>query len=188
MNDYLAKFYFSLAEELIPEIAERPISSDKEFAVILENGDTLSAVDIERISESTSLVPIFFVISRDESLDISRLYSRWLGAPTVIPKSLRDAVSAISECNFSVSEKSDGALLSFLAGTPAYLNSGSRGCREIIADFSKSAFFSSMFIPYTKGRINLIKRVSVDRALYREEIKKLRTDICAKLSDILGKS
>lgn len=188
MKDYLESFYFSLAEEITPDIPSCRASGDKEFGVILGGGDTLSPSDIEKISERTSLSPVFFAISRDGSLDISRLYSRWLGAPLIIPKTISAAVSAMRECNFTITEEAVGALLSLISGTPAYLNSGSEGCREIIGEFSKDGFFSSVFIPYTKSRTELIKRVTVDRDLYEAEIKKLRADICAKLSGILGKA
>lgn len=187
MKDYLESFYFSLAEEITPDAPDVRASGDKEFAVILGDGDTLSPSDIENISKRTSLSPIFFAISRDVSLDISRLYSRWLGAPLIIPRGLSESVSAMRECNFTVCENSVGALFSFISRTPAYLNSSSDGCREIIAEFSGEGFLSSVFIPYTKGRTELIKRTTVDRGLYSAEIKKLRASICTKLLGILNK-
>ena len=175
-----------ISEKLIPNpnITPREKSSNS-FAVILEDGQSISIQDVCKIKERTSLSPLFFVISPTRTLDISRRYSRILDGRLALAKSYSSAVELLSNLSFTVCESLFGSYVSFFAGTPTYICDNSPLSRTFIREVSVCSLPEDIFIPFQKNKTEKIRRVDTNAASFALARKKLRTDFGTKLSSIL---
>jgi len=182
MRSVWERFYYSVADALIPNVFPPKKHREKnKFAVILSGGETLTADDINKISQRCNLTPLFFALSREGELDLSRSYARSLDTTVVIPKNHIEFAFAAKECAFSINESALGGILSFFSHTPAYLNSGCKDCRTLIGELTECGISPPLFMPYTKNRAYIINKVRVTDYEFYVAIKKLRTLIGTKL-------
>ncbi len=172
-----------VSENLIPEIKFKAENKKRHsFAVILEDGQSISIQCLEKIRERTSLSPIFFVISASRTLDISRKYARVLDERLAVAQGLGSAVKLLSEFAFTVSESISGSYISFFAGTPVYLSNTSPLSRSFIEEMKKCSLPNGIFMPYKKNRTEKIGCVNTTSSDFALATKKLRADFGTKLS------
>ena len=179
-------FLYAIAEEIMPDLSYfKNQTPTTKFALILSTGDSLTISDISDIRKRTGLDPLFFELRGLSSPELLRSYARSLGASVVKADSDKGFAFAIRECEFSVSEGADGAFLSFLSHTPAYVNADSAECRALIGRISKLNLPPEMIIPYTKNRAYAIRRTQAARADFSSAIQKIRADVGADLKRFL---
>ena len=159
----MENFSSFIAKRLIPELKFKP---EKEkaasFAIILEDGQSLSVQDVGEIKERTSLSPLFFVISPKRTLDISRRYARILNGRLAFARGFSEATELISKLSFTVSESLFGSYVSFFAGTPVYIPDGVPILHSFIEETKRCALPDGIFIPYKKNKTEDIGSLTVN--------------------------
>ena len=179
-------FSYSIAEEITPDLSGfKNQTPATKFALILNSGETLSISDISDIRERTELSPLFLDVRGFTKSELVRSYARSLGASIVKADTSKSFAFAIRECGFAISEEAEGAFLSFLSHTPAYINAGDPKCRALIGRISNLDFSPEMIIPYTKNRASCIKLPIVSKEAFPLAIQKIRADIDADFKGFL---
>lgn len=155
-NDFL----FSMCEEIMPKLPLRTRERMHDsFALMVNDGETLSPMQIAEISQRNKLFPVFITFSTGRSLDVSRLYARALGATLFMPRSSAASFKILTACNFSICEGLESAIISLCAGVPAYVNASSRKCRSFVAALTQGGISPCVLSPYTKNRTEHISKL-----------------------------
>ena len=186
MRNFEKIFSFSIADEIAPDILNaKDKKNASKFALILSNGETISATEIKNVQYRTGLIPLFF-LARTNEFTVSRSYARSLGASVIRPRTNIEFARAMKECEFAISEELSGAVFSLLSHTPTYINAGNAECRRFISEVVKWNVASEIIIPYTKNRTAIIRRPNVSDSDFYYAINKFRAYIDAKFHNIFN--
>jgi len=172
------KFAYSVANEIAPDLKKRTnLFNCGCFALILNDGSSLTIGDVGEISKRLALRPVFIAFDTNGEFDRSRCFSRFFNSKVLIPKTKNEFHNAISECEFTVSENIAGAYFSLLSHKPSYLNAKFGACRTFIAELISMGCDENIIIPYTKNRTEIIKKVRVHDSDFSYIINKIQNRI-----------
>ena len=180
------KIAYSVANEIAPDLKKRKNFNGRGyFALVLNHGSSLTIGDVREIAERLALTPVFIAFNMEREFDKSRYFSRLFNSKILLPKTKNEFYNAISECEFTVSENITGAFFSLLSHKPSYLNAKCGVCRTFIAELMSMGCDENIIIPYTKNRIEIIKKVRARDSDFSYIINKIQNRISYEIIEAL---
>lgn len=131
------------------------------FAIVIEEGDQKSAHDVLRIALREELSPVLVALAAGEAYHTARGLALKLDAPIIMPRNLGDFRLAAGGCAFSICDGVNGAILSLLSYTPAYLDASSGPARELITIANMVSAERPVILPFNKRKPEKIRKVGV---------------------------
>ena len=174
---YLNELAYSVANALTSELKMPVYRENKYYAFILDDSCTLTVGDIKEVSTRVSLKPVFISVGSDTSNHKAKFFSRIFNSEHLYPKNQKELRTAISKCEFTVSDSHVGAYFSILAHKPSYLNMKNDSSRMFFAEIISIGYIKNIVIPYTKNRMRIIKKVRAKSSDFSCIINKIRNRI-----------
>ncbi len=148
-----------MIEEFYKHGRDKSSGEQARFAIVIETSEPRSPHDALRISRRDGLSPVLVALTAGKAYHTARGLALKLDAPIIMPQSIRDFRRVAGRCAFSVCDGINGAILSLLSYTPAYLDASSGPARELITIAGMAASERPVILPFDKRKSEKIIKV-----------------------------